>query len=226
MPSKLPKLRLDWVDGEAARFACKRWHYTRTMPVAPVKIGIWEDEKFAGVILFGVGSGRATHGGRFGLKKHHDIAELCRIAMAPWHQTPVSRCLAIATRMLKKQSPNLRMLISFADIAQGHHGGIYQANGWLYLGVTESDLAFIVNGKRKHNKTIRIAVANTRRDRPLAERRKPAIDWLHEHIDPNARRVELPGKHRYVLPLDDEMRSRLLPMVLPYPKREKVLVDA
>jgi len=205
----MPSLRLDWVGADAARFACKRWHYTRTTSVASVKIGVWEDGHFIGVILFGLGAGNATSGIRFGLRHHHDIAELVRIALAPWHKTPVSRCVAIAIKMLRKQSPGLRMVISFADTGQGHHGGIYQAGGWTYLGMSTGEVAYIVNGKRKHSKTIA--------DMGLGDRMK----GLREHLDPNAKRVRLPGKHRYVLPLDDEIRARILPLAQAYPKRAK-----
>jgi hypothetical protein len=33
--------------------------------------------------------------------------------------------------------------------------------------------------------------------------------------------VAVPGKHRYLMPLDDDMRARILPLAKPYPKRAK-----
>ncbi len=30
-----------------------------------------------------------------------------------------------------------------------------------------------------------------------------------------------PGKHRYLMPLDPEMRAKILPLAQPYPKRPK-----
>jgi hypothetical protein len=32
-------------------------------------------------------------------------------------------------------------------------------------------------------------------------------------------RIMLPGKHRYLMPLDDEMRGRIMSLARPYPKR-------
>ena len=43
---------------------------------------------------------------------------------------------AIALRLLARHSPGLRLVVSYADPAQGHVGTIYQAAGWTYLGVT------------------------------------------------------------------------------------------
>ena len=39
--------------------------------------------------------------------------------------------------------------------------------------------------------------------------------------DPNAKVVEVVGKHRYLMPLDDETKQRILPLSKPYPKRVK-----
>lgn len=112
--------------------------------------------------------------------------------------------------MLRKQSPNLRLLISFADTAQGHHGGIYQAAGWTYAGLTTTDKVFIIRGEPKHPKTIH----------SLGWKQNEA--WLRQHVDPTARRETLPPKHRYLLPLNKEMTTRIAPLAQPYPKRAKV----
>lgn len=202
-------LRLDWASTEAAQFACKRWHYTGKMPNAGVKIGIWEGETFVGVILFGVGAANATNGKAYGLAERNEIAELCRVAMKPGHRYPVSRCIAIAVRMLKQQSPRLRMIISFADTAQGHHGGIYQAGNWIYAGLTAPQREFVVHGKQKHAKTIH------------SNGWKQNEKWLRENVDPAARAVTTPGKHRYLMPLDDDIRDRVKTLAQPYPKRAK-----
>ena len=34
-------------------------------------------------------------------------------------------------------------------------------------------------------------------------------------------RINMPGKYRYLMPLDDEMRARIMPLSKPYPKRAK-----
>lgn len=209
MSSRLPDLRLDWATAAAAKFACERWHYTRSLPNAGVRIGVWEGGQLAGVILFGIGAGRSTDGRKYGLRRANEVAELVRVALKPGHVHPVSRCVSIAVRMLRRQSPNLRLLISFADTAQGHHGGIYQAAGWTYAGTTATDRVFVVKGERKHPKTIH----------SIGWKQNEA--WLRANVDPNARCEMTPPKHRYLLPLDEEMKCRVAPMARPYPKRAK-----
>jgi len=97
-----------------------------------VSIGVWENRDFIGSILFGLGSGKSTLGKAHGLQLFQ-MAELVRVALYR-HQTPVSRIVSIAVKMLRKQSPGIKLLVSFADPLQNHHGGIYQAMNWIYTG--------------------------------------------------------------------------------------------
>lgn len=205
-----PKLYLNWAGHTAAKFAVERWHYSERLPAGKsVKIGVWEDRKFIGVVMFGMGAGNATNGKQYGLSASHEMAELTRVALANHHKTAVSRIIAIAIKMLRRQSPGVRLLISFADeMGQGHYGGIYQAGNWLYSGAFEGNDGFMIHGKIIHNRTVG------------AKGWKQQIAWLRANIDPGCYRVAN-KKHRYLMPLDDEMRHRVEPLRKPYPKREK-----
>lgn len=202
-------LRIDWASHDAARYAVETWHYSRRMPKSKLaKVGAWEDGRFIGVVIFGVGGGNSTRGDRYGLEPAGDVAELVRVALRE-HVTPVSRILAISLKFLVKHCPGLRMIISFADTSQGHHGGIYQAGNWIYTGVTEGDREFHVKGEILHPRTIHLRGW------------RQVESWLRQNVDPLARLVKTPGKHRYLMPLDDEMRAKIAPLAKPYPKRVK-----
>ena len=190
-------LRLDWCSHQAAKFAVEHWHYSKSLPGArKVYIGIWEANVFKGAIVYGLGSGSVTNGIRYGLKRSHEMAELCRIALTH-HIAPVSQIIAQSVRMLKKQSPFLRLLISFADPQQGHFGVIYQAAGWLYTGRSAPDYQYYLHGRWRHH-------------RSATSRAKSVVGLPSRRI---------PGKFRYLYPLDKEMRRRIQPLQRPYPKR-------
>lgn len=201
-------LRIDWATSKAAKYACENWHYTGHLPSASCRIGVWESGTFKGVVLFGIGAANATRGEKYGLKRKGEVAELVRIALRD-HVAPVSRIVAIALKMMKAANPGVRMVVSFADPAQGHHGGVYQAGGWIYTGASVQDREFIVRGKQMHAKTIH--------SNGWVQSEK----WLRENVDARARIVKVPGKHRYLMPLDAEMRERIAPLAKPYPKRPK-----
>lgn len=205
--SSPPKLHIAYCDIKAAKYAVTKWHYSRVMPAAPVRYGVWEHGQFVGAVMYGLGAGNATRGEQYGLAKTHQVAELQRVALKDGHETPTSKIVAITIRLLKQHSPNLRLLISFADeLGQGHHGGIYQAGNWIYTGAFEGDGGFTINGKAYHSRSV------------YSKGWVQSVKWLRENVDPKARK-NATRKHRYLYPLDDEMRARIAPLAKPYPKR-------
>jgi hypothetical protein len=196
-----PELRLAFVDHAAAKHAVERWHYSRTLPVGrAVMVGVWEAGKYIGVVIFSWGSNKDL-GTPYGLQTH-ECSELVRVALSK-HKTQVSRIMAVAVRMLRATSPGVRLLVSFADPVQGHHGGIYQAMGWLFAGQTSPGTEWRLGGKRLNKRAFTGANFGQARMKP----------------PPGAIKVAVPPKLRYLYPMDDEMRQRVAHLAKPYPKR-------
>jgi hypothetical protein len=199
-------LKLDWCSHEAAEYAVMNWHYSKRMPKSKLaKIGVWEDAKFKGAVVFGVGA-TSDLVKRYGLEPTEGC-ELVRVALTK-HDAPVSRIVAIALRMIKREYKGLRLVVSFADPEQGHVGAIYQAGGWIYDGCTTSSEEYLVNGKRWHGRAFRAS-------KPAHLTTKQAAAAM----DPNFKVVPGSVKHRYLMPLDDAMRKQIAPLAKPYPKR-------
>lgn len=204
-----PTLRIDWATQDAARYATRWWHYSHAMPGADtVKLGAWEGDTFVGVVIFSRGA-TPEIGSRYGLKQH-EVCELTRVALRD-HVTPVSRIIAIALKFLRKRAPGLRLVVSFADTAQGHHGGIYQAGNWVYCGCAETH-AYRIHGQLVHPKTLHSRYGKGGQ----------SVPWLREHVDPDAARIVAGVKHRYLMPLDDDIRHQVEPLRQNYPKRAKL----
>ena len=210
----MSSLRLDWCSHEAAKHACKRWHYSGDAPNQKLlKIGVWESGEFVGAILFG-SSANNNLGKPYGLTGT-EACELVRVALKA-HETPVSRMGAIALRMLKKSNPGIRLVVSYADPEHDHVGGIYQAMNWVYAGMTTPADEYIVNGVRMHGRALRSTRSTHKRKNVPAQN---IMEWAAAVLDPNVRRVAGSSKHRYLYPLDDDMRERINPLAKPYPKR-------
>ena len=200
-------LRIDWAMHAAAKYACENWHYSKSLPVGKlVKIGVWEKGEFVGIVLFAWGMNKSL-GSPYGLQMN-ECCELVRVAMKP-HECAVSRVMALALGFLRKQSQGLRLVVSFADPAAGHHGGIYQAGGWTYTGQSAANFEWRLNGKRLNKR----AYTGHNFGNPKMQ------------VPTGATRVMLPGKHRYIMPLDAEMRKQIAPLAKPYPKRVKQAIS-
>lgn len=197
--SSKPELNIDFCSHAAAKYAVEKWHYSRRMPstyTKPVCLGIWEDKKFAGTIIFSMSSAKDL-GKQYGFAQF-ERCELIRLSMKPNHRVSASRVIAIALRIIKKQSPGIKVVFSFADTAQGHHGGIYQAGNWIYLGQTVASPEYFINGRRWHGRAVAASFGKT-----------SGFD-----------KVEGSKKHRYAMPLDAEASAKLSSHRMPYPARE------
>jgi len=198
-------LRLDWATHEAAKYACTHWHYSKCVPAGKlVKIGVWERDVFKGVILFSRGA-NSDLGSPYGLSQY-ECCELSRIALDS-HISNVSRMMSVSLSYLKKQSPSMRLVISFADTEQKHHGGIYQAANWTYSGMSKSADEYVVFGKRMHGRSMRAKFGS--------------------HLGKGfIKQINGSRKHRYLMPLDKETAEQIKPLAQQYPKREKQAMDS
>lgn len=205
MSSPRPELKLDWASHAAAKHAVENWHYSRRLPSGGlVKIGVWEAGRFVGCLVYSKGA-TPRIGSPYGLTQF-EVCELTRVALTD-HSTPVSRILAISFRMLRSACPGLKLIVSYADTSKGHRGGIYQAGGWVYAGESR-DRVYRINGKIEHPRSCGSRYG----------RHGQSLAWLRANVDPKAEMI-MPGpKHRYLMPLDDDMRDRIAPLARPYPK--------
>lgn len=192
-------LKIDWATYEAAKYACENWHYSKCTPkFKQVWVGVWENERFIGVVSFGRSS-TPYLGDAYGLLTT-ECCELTRVALRK-HSNQVSRIIAIAIRFLKQQSPGMRLIVSLADGMQGHHGGIYQAGNWIYVGRSSINKQYFFRDKWRNDSSLMRYLQQNPKERKTLKSRT------------------IPGKHKYLMPLDNEMRKRILPLVRPYPKR-------
>ena len=195
-------LRVDWATHKSARYAVENWHYSRRMPMPPlVKLGAWENGRFVGVVLFGRGA-NAQIGKAYNLRQT-EVCELVRVALRK-HSAPVSQICARAIKFLRKVAPGLRLLVSYADPSHGHVGGIYQAMNWSYVGLSQGGVEYFHEGRWKHSREVLGGAFGGKakiRDRSALKKRKT------------------PGKHKYLLALDQDMASQIEALAKPYPKK-------
>lgn len=103
----------------------------------------------------------------------------------------------MAIRLLKKSKPHLRLLISYADPKQGHHGGLYQSLGFVYSGLT----------KPNHN--------------TVGVHKRTLHDTHGGSVRGQSYRYVKEVKHKYLLALDASLDDAINKLKVPYPTREK-----
>lgn len=122
------------------------------------------------------------------------------------HLNELSRIQVAAIRYLHETNPGIRLIVSFADPTQGHHGGIYQATNWVYTGPSNEVTEYYIGGRWRHTRAV--------------YHEAQAIESQTGQLPQTRMR---PGKYRYLYPLDKKMRKQIEQLRKPYPKPDKVL---
>ncbi|MBM3943367.1 MAG: DNA methyltransferase [SAR202 cluster bacterium] len=118
-----------------------------------------------------------------------------------------SRVLGIVLRALKRET-RVKFLLSYADPSQGHLGGIYQATGWVYTGLSQATPLYdIGDGQARHSRSLSHSYGSH------------SLEHFARH-GVTVRLVEQTAKHRYLHFLDAAWQDRLTVAALPYPKSE------
>ena len=181
------------------KYACENWHYSKCLPIGKtLKVGAWENEKFIGVVIFSHGTAKDL-GSKYMLSQN-ECVELTRVALSK-HETSVSRILTISVKFLKKLCPGIKLIVSFADSEKGHHGGIYQACGWLYTGNVEAKYIIYRNGKEL---PLRSYFEIYKKDRSIKNK------CVFKKRTP---------KYRYLFALSNEIKKQIYHLSKQYPKR-------
>lgn len=205
-------IELKNATSEAVRYACMNFHYAHAVPVVKWAYNVYNEKKeWCGVIIYGFGANNhiATAVGY----KTGEVCELVRVALNG-KQPCTSECVAASLKKLHKDSPQIKMVVSYADLDQDHAGTIYQATNWIYLGKYNAGScgAYIVNGKKMHPKSC------------YSKGWKQNVEWLKKNVDSNARAFYTKGKHKYIFVFDKKQRKKWLEKAQPYPKKMSVLI--
>lgn len=196
-------MRLEIASRKAVEYALMKFHYAKT--IAPRAYDnaysvFNSNNDFCGVICFGMGA-NAQIGMPFGLKQGEAV-ELIRVALNG-KQEVTSKVVSLGLKLLKKNNPLVKLVISYADKEQNHNGIIYQATNWYYIGDSESSgVEYFINGKWRHSKSIKPHI------KKIAEKRKKA------------------GKYKYIYPLDKSVIGMCKELAKPYPKKLSEEVDS
>lgn len=185
-------------------YACKYFHYAKRVPQAVYSYAIFNQGFFCGVIVFGYGANPQI-AKPFNLWQGQ-VLELVRVALNG-KQTCTSQALSMALKRLKKDNPQIKIIVSYADKDQEHKGIIYQATNWIYQGeFTKGARKFFINGKNYHTKTV------------YDKYKVSKIEELKSILKDELKVGKHKGKHKYIFCFDKKERKKYLKNALPYPK--------
>jgi hypothetical protein len=108
-------------------------HYAKRLPSISYAFGLYEDNKLVGVITYGIPASNSLCEGVCGKEYKEFVIELNRLCLLDNSKNQSSFLVANSLKML----PKPKIIVSYADTAQGHIGYVYQATNFLFTGTTK-----------------------------------------------------------------------------------------
>lgn len=186
-------------------------HYLRRK--CPISYAFGAREKLSGrlvgIVTYGVPSSAPLRAGICGDSYASNVLELNRLVCEN-RKNLASLLVGRSSQMLPRPS----VIVSYADIMQGHIGYVYQACNFLYTGLSAKRTDWKVRGMESlHNQSV-VDISRGMVDRAKFMRERFGDDFFLK---------DRPRKHRYVLFIGSKyqrscMRRALRYDVLPYPK--------
>jgi hypothetical protein len=217
----LKHARVKRISKFIARKIVLEYEWLGTMGNSQVHFGIFFENYCGGAVCYQVGNAGSNV---FGYKGYGiglgELGYLVRGACVFW--TPkgaASKLIARSLGLIKKQHPNLKVIVAYADEQAGEIGTVYQATNWVYLGKgIESKRIISPTG---HTYDLPLLTKDIReRSGHLfshTEIEKKLLSERWKLLSPNP-------KHRYCFILADgsdreKIFSKIQTKIKPYPKR-------
>ena len=128
------------IPSKIANEFVRKHHYSgKVVPNSTLHFGAFLDNQLHGVMSFGPSINKK---GTINLVKGtgwNEFIELNRMAFDDYlPANSESRCISVALRLIKKNAPHIKWVISFADGCQCGDGTIYRASGFKLVGIAQN----------------------------------------------------------------------------------------
>lgn len=155
------------IPSKIANEFVKKHHYSgKVVQNSQLHFGAFLDGKLHGVMSFGPSMDKSHVIGLVKGTGWNEFIELNRMAFDDYlPKNSESRCIAIAIKLIKKNAPQIKWIISFADGTQCGDGTIYRASGFVLTdikknktilensaGDVKADICFNINPRLKEKK--------------------------------------------------------------------------
>lgn len=146
------------IPAKIANEFVKKHHYSgKVVPNSKLHFGCFLDDKLHGVMSYGPSLDKSKTIGLVSNTRWNEFIELNRMAFDDYlPKNSESRCISISIKIIKKNAPHIKWILSYSDGCDCGDGTIYRASGFnLTLIKENSDLFLLPNGKKIHSMTIK-----------------------------------------------------------------------
>tara|TARA_B100000287_G_scaffold431096_1_gene487677 strand:- start:701 stop:1318 length:618 start_codon:yes stop_codon:yes gene_type:complete len=202
---KVSEFWIEQINYQTAKPFVKKWHYSESVKGLHVSFsfGLYSSDgkfglpKMLGVMLYGVPA-MPDVSKKYCPDEPEVVLELNRLCCID--DTPKNTESYFIGQTMKwiKRNSKYKVILSFADPAEGHEGTIYKATNFIHKGMTAGANALYVDGERLHQR--------------MLTKKCPKGDEIRRRIkdgnDENIWKEKLPPKHVYIYYLDKRLQRK------------------
>ena len=129
------------IPSKIANEFVKKHHYSgKVVPNSTLHFGCFLDDKLHGVMSYGNSMDKSKVKLAVENTGWNEFIELNRMAFDDYlPKYSESRCISISIKLIKKNAPHIKWIVSFADGSQCGDGTIYRASGFVLTSVKENN---------------------------------------------------------------------------------------
>jgi hypothetical protein len=151
--SKVKDITVKVISSKLGNEFIKKYHYSgKVVQNSSLHFGCFLDNKLHGVLSYGSPLDKSKVLPLVQPSLWNEMLELNRMAFDDWlPKNSESRCIAISIKLIKKNAPHIKWILSFADGTQCGDGSIYRATGFYLTAIKKNtQLWELENGKKYH----------------------------------------------------------------------------
>lgn len=189
-----------------------------TLPPCSDYFGLFFGDYCGGVACYSIGSaGSAMMMGPYLGVTQRDIAYLCRGACVHWCPSGAAPKLINVSARIAHESTGAKIAIAYSDTDAGEIGTVYQAAGWVCMGLGVKDWQWVTpSGATRNRSTTRDVVRRNGCTWGEAIKALIAAGWRQQPVNPKWRYVKILGTGADYASLLKRVNS----LRVPYPKRK------
>ena len=205
----------------------KTHHYSgKVVPNSCLHFGAFLDGRLHGVMSYGPSMNKFKIISLVEGTGWHEFLELNRMAFDDYlPRFSESHCISQSIKLIKKNAPQIKWIISFADGCSCGDGTIYRASNFVLTGIKENNnLVRLPNGQKVHRMTLEAHAKTPRSEldgKTYFDVTGGKLDFK-KYLSATGGKVLTGYQLRYIYFIDRRARDRLTVPIIPFSKIDEL----
>lgn len=215
------------IPGKIANPFIKRHHYSgKVVNNSSLHFGVFYHGRLHGVMSYGPSLDKSKVMGLVDGTGWNEFLELNRMAFDEvLPRNSESRAISMSIKLIKKNAPQIKWIISFADGCSCGDGTIYRASNFVLTGIKKNEnLAQLPSGEKVHKMTLESNATRPRKElggKSYYELTGGKYGWK-DYVEATGAKILAGYQLRYIYFIDKRYRRKLTVPEIPFSRIDEL----